>query len=669
MKTDQFRPDIQGLRALAVSFVVLFHANFSLLGGGYVGVDVFFVISGYLITSHLLGSLQKNNHISFSAFYARRILRIIPAAFFVLAASALFAYAFLPPLRSAEISENVAATALYIPNIYLAIKGSDYLAEDSPSPFQHYWSLGIEEQFYLTWPLFLAIFWKLTSQRGASLTWAVAAVVALSLALCAWATPVNTSWAFFGLPTRAWELGTGGLVAVMAQRPRRLQSSGFTSSALATVGLALVFGAAVIFDKETQFPGIAATIPVFGTAAIIFAGLINPENHVSRLLALRPFQFLGTHSYSIYLWHWPVFIIPAATLRQPLGEWSYIGLTAVTLLLAMASYRLVEEPFRRSKQFLEAPPWKIITGALLASGVIAGAAHVKGRLDQTGDLHSGRQAPEAALLAEPQFTDFVPSNLKPSLREASKDNPSLYKSGCHVGFEVTRPKDCVFGNERSPKTIVLFGDSHAAQWFPAINEIAVASNIKLIPLTKSACPSVDTPRTLKGVRYFACESWRQAALARIAYIKPDLLIISNLQSTNLVPDGQTFEEAWQMGLARTLEKVPPGTKVAVIADTPEQLDTPAICLSAHLDRANVCGRSPTDAFHSEAQKAEKAAAAAFGASYIDMTPFFCTSTECAPIIGNWLVYRDRHHITATFSKALAPQLGAKLADVWPAIRE
>jgi len=270
-ESSGFRPDIQGLRAIAVGAVVLYHAGVPFLPGGYVGVDIFFVISGFLITSHLLGQLESHGTLRFGEFYARRARRILPASFVVLALSVAAALIWYPPLLMKDLWAAAVATALYVPNYFFASANSDYLAESSnPSLFQHYWSLGVEEQFYLLWPVLLALVWVLVRSRRA-LVGVLIAVVAASFALCVWLTFAAQPWAFFSLPSRAWELGVGGLVAVLLQRRPGIVEERWAAP-LGWAGIAAMAASVFLFSSETLFPGAAAAVPVLGTAAVIAAG-------------------------------------------------------------------------------------------------------------------------------------------------------------------------------------------------------------------------------------------------------------------------------------------------------------------------------------------------------------------------------------------------------------
>ncbi|MEV6703587.1 acyltransferase, partial [Streptomyces sp. NPDC051453] len=337
------RPDIQGLRALAVTLVVLGHAGVTRLSGGYVGVDVFFVISGFLITSSLLRELSATDRISIRAFYARRALRLLPASALVVLVTLAGSWLFLSKVRFAEYMSDAFASALYAVNFRLAATGTDYLAEGSPpSPFQHFWSLAVEEQFYLLWPLLLLLGRRLSRRRRALLATPLVALCVVSFGLSVHVTGRSAPWAYFGSHTRAWELGAGALVALALLRPPRLPAG--VAVAMTWAGLACVIAAALRFDADTPFPGTAAVVPVVGAALVIVGGTSPAWPGARRMLTARPVTWLGGVSYSWYLWHWPFLVIGPKALDRPAGTHLELALGAAALLPAWLTLRLVENP-------------------------------------------------------------------------------------------------------------------------------------------------------------------------------------------------------------------------------------------------------------------------------------------------------------------------------------
>ena len=371
---DGFRADIEGLRGVAVLAVVAYHAGLGGVGGGFVGVDVFYVLSGFLITGLLWDELQRTGRFRFGEFYARRARRLLPAAVVVLVVTVAAASVWLSPLQARVVAQDAVAAAFYMANYRFAAQRTDYLAETSPSPLQHYWSLGVEEQFYLLWPVLVLVVFvvgrRLATRSsvgaGAVLVLAGAGSFVLSLRLMALSQP----WAFFSLPTRAWELAAGGVLALARPGLRRLP--GVAAATLGWLGLEAVLWSIIQFSASTPFPGTAALFPVGGTAAVIAAGCAAPRLGPNLLLGRRPLQLAGRLSYSWYLWHWPLLLLAPAVAGRPLGLWPNLGLAAASGLLALATVKLVEDPVRFSPRLRARPGRSLALGAGLT--VVAAAA-------------------------------------------------------------------------------------------------------------------------------------------------------------------------------------------------------------------------------------------------------------------------------------------------------
>jgi peptidoglycan/LPS O-acetylase OafA/YrhL len=659
----EFRNDVQGLRAIAVLAVVLYHAGVPFLPGGYVGVDVFFVISGFLITSHLLSNLERDDRVQFASFYAKRIRRILPASFVVLALSVIAALVWYPPLLLREVWEGAISTALYIPNLLFAFNGTNYLAEETPSLFQHYWSLGIEEQFYLLWPLFLAVVWKLSRSRKTMLI-AITGVVGVSFALGLVLTFQSQPWAFFSLPTRAWELGAGGLVAMMLMHGTRARGD-VVPAIVGWAGVAGIFVSVFLFSSSTVFPGYWAIVPVASTAAVIYAGATPSRFGPTAVLSNRLMVFIGTISYSLYLIHWPALLLPQAAVgfQHPLPLWITICIAFACIPVAWAMYRLIENPARSLSWLASSRPRRSLLAAGGASIVIVLAVTGGYAALASRPLNVPREVATSSQSAAPVFSTFVPSNLQPSLNDASGDQADIYADECHLDFEAAEPADCVYGNPSGGR-VVLFGDSHAAQWFPAVLASAEKANMSVQSHSKSSCPSVDGPILLDGVPYTACEEWRAAVLTQIRTSPPDLVILSNRGGSAGFDRGtQSRPKAWGDALSRTLEQL--DVPVVVLADTPDLDFTPSVCLSANLTDVSECGAARDVALGRTMNGVEASVAAEHDVPVVDLTDDICSATRCDPIIGNTLVYRDGNHLTATFSKSLGGALSKALAEVRP----
>jgi peptidoglycan/LPS O-acetylase OafA/YrhL len=658
MPSDQharkFRVDIEGLRGVAVCLVVLYHAGVTWLSGGYVGVDVFFVISGFLITGLLVQELRERGTVSLRNFYARRVRRLLPAGMFVLIVTLIVAKIVAPPLYMTDLSGDAKATALYASNIRFAITSTEYLRQgDAPSALLHYWSLAVEEQFYLVWPLLLLLAYRLFKSIRA-VAGAIGILAIVSLILCVRVTLTSQPWAFFSLPTRAWELGAGAGVALGAAWLARLPRP--VLLALGWAGLLAIGAAAVLLDDGTAFPGWAATLPVLGSAGLIAAG-ISPKGQGApqKVLAFPPLVAFGRISYSLYLWHWPVLILPAIAAAAPLSAPARAGLVVLSVILATLSFRFVEKPFRTRPSLVKSPKRSFAMAGSLTTIALVGAFLVSIQ----PSLSAGKPAPAptkgARTIASAPVAKYVPSDLQPSLADAKKDLPLVYEDGCHLRFKDTVSPNCVYGPADAAHSIVLYGDSHAAQWFPAMEKIALDRGWKLISLTKSACPAVDVPITLQGADYAACYPWRDSSIARINQEDPDLIVISDSRSY-----GVSTEE-WAAGIKRTIGRLPAGAQVVLLSDSPNAATDPPTCLSAHLHDPAACATPRKRAVSKKNIKAEKDAAESAGADFIDTTDWVCPHDPCQVVIWNYLVMRDIYHITATYAEYLTPELEKALA--------
>lgn len=658
------RTDIQGLRALAVGLVVLYHAKVPFVSGGYVGVDVFFVISGFLITTHLVEGMERSGRMDFAAFYARRVRRLLPAALAVIVLTVVASVIWLPPLQLRGMFTEAIASALYVPNVLLAANGTNYLAETAPSMFQQYWSLGVEEQFYLFWPALLVLARWLTKSRRA-LVMIILALVVVSLAGSVVLSRTHQPLAFFLLPTRAWEFGVGALVALVPLD--RLRDSRRASAVVGWTGLGLVVVAGVLFTDRTVYPGIAALAPVAGTAMLIVVGSSVVTQRVSELLSLRPLTWVGDISYSLYLVHWPLLVLPQAAVGQerPLAWWTVAALALGCLPAAYLLHRYVERRLLGGGGLSRARARRTLLATLVASSVLA-LAFAGGQLVTSREvLSSSRTANPTEVSAPPVATSYVPRNLRPDLRGVEDDVPVLYTDGCHLDFDATRADGCSFGPAGAP-TIALFGDSHAAQWFPALEDVARDHGLRIETYTKSSCPSVSVASELNGSPYSACLRWRENVLSRLVAQPPSLVVLANYGAPSTAPADATA--GWRDGLSTTLARLQPVTKVAVMADSPNLAQTPSICLSAHLESADACGATREAALDSPARAAEQAAVATAGVPMVDLTDYLCTASFCPAIIGDTLVYRDAHHLTTTYSRELDGALWEQLRPLVPPSR-
>jgi peptidoglycan/LPS O-acetylase OafA/YrhL len=700
----EFRPELEGLRAVAVGLVLLYHAGVPEFHGGYVGVDVFFVLSGFLITGLILRELRASGRIDLPQFYARRARRLLPAAAVALAGTLVLSVIFLPSLRVPDVAGDAAAASLYVSNLRFAVQATDYLASDlAPSPLLHFWSLGVEEQFYLFWPALLLTVATIGNRlrlrgRERRIGRAVVAVTGISFVVSLILTNVAQPWAFFSLPARAWELGLGALLALGASRLARLPR--LTGAALVAAGLALVTVSGLILEQWTPFPGTAALLPTGGAALVIAGGAAGGGTIPVRLLTAAPMRFFGRISYSLYLWHWPILIIPAAAIEGDLPLVARLALVGVSIAVATASQRWVEDPIRHGRfvgrkvrRTLALAGTTSLVVALLAVGVgtaaeaslprggaVAsddpnalsgdplGAASPAPSARPRGSTSPGASAEPAPSARPATIGGPVPAGLRPSLAAVENDSPIIYSDGCHLDQATVEPKSCVFGDASSSTTVVLIGDSHAAQWFPAFARLATVEHWRLVTLTKSACTPADVTVYNDNYKrtYTECDAWRAKAFAQIAAAHPALVVMAMSRSYIFVDGSSTTTVAqspdlWDAGIAASLRRLTASADhVALIGDTPRSNVDPPVCLSKHLDNVLACATPSASAIDAKRTAADRALAAAAGATFIDPTPWVCPSEPCPVVIGNYLVFRDSHHLTTPFSTALARRLLAAL---------
>jgi peptidoglycan/LPS O-acetylase OafA/YrhL len=667
-----FRTDIEGLRAVAVLLVVAAHAGVPGLTGGYVGVDVFFVISGFLITSLLLREAERTGRISVARFYGRRAVRLLPAAAVVLLTSLAAARLFLPAVRLGDICRDALAATGYVANLRFAETGTDYLSADRPpSPFQHFWSLAVEEQFYLVWPLLMLAAAHL-GRRRRPLGAVLAVLVAGSFLLSVTETARSQPWAYFGPHTRAWELGAGALLALGAARVRRLP--GAVRAGLGWAGAAAILLAAWRFGDATAYPGWRAALPVGGAIALIAAGGAG----TGRLLALRPLQVLGRLSYSWYLWHWPVLLIAPAALGLAGTVAQRLLLCAAALALAWATHRWLENPLRHRPALRDRPRRGLGLGAAL-SGTVAAAAVLLALLPH--GVTAGGRRPDlraaVATAADPaaelrraieasRRMGALPANLRPRLAAAGRDRARVWADGCHADVPATTvPADCVYGDPASSRTVVLFGDSHAAHWFPALETLAAERHWRLVEVTKTSCSAADVALWHESLKraYTECAAFHRAAVARIRALRPALVVVgSSFNYRPATPAGDPAAQ-WRAAWDRTFDQLrSSGARVVALADTPYMGGPVPDCLAepANTGDAANCTRTLSGALRGgDQRRVFLAYAGSERATIINPIAWFCTDV-CPAVIGNVLVYRDSNHMTTTFAHVLVPLLAREL---------
>ncbi|HTY73129.1 MAG TPA: acyltransferase family protein [Actinomycetes bacterium] len=686
-----FRPDIEGLRAVAVVAVLLYHAGLPWFRGGFVGVDVFFVISGFLITSLLVEELEGTGRLSIPGFYARRIKRLLPATMVVLLSVTVLAWLIFSPLRQTSTAGDVAASALYVSNWHFAHQAVDYLSQgQDPSPVLHFWSLAVEEQFYLVWPLLLLLT-GLAVRRyrrllRPTLLGAIAALSLTSFVYCVHLTHAEPGAAYFSSLDRAWELGVGAALGILGARLRRVPS--VVALPLAWAGLAVIGVAVLTLSDATPFPGTAALLPVLGAAAVIGAGLAAGDLGPVRLLGTRPMRHVGRLSYSWYLWHWPLLVFAGAV-------WGHLDPAAAVLVLAVSyvptvlTNRLVEDPFRRSRALLRHPRRAFALAGVTMSSVLAASVLLAAMVPtvptlSAADARGAAALPpidasphpaSVALAAVPPTTPAQltkPRAFTPTPQQARGDLPRIYADGCQRSVASTSTAGCVYGDPHGGVTVGLLGDSHAAQWFPPLEQVALQRHWRLVVMTKSACTPASVlvfNRSLLKRPYTECSTWRRAALARLAAEHVRLVVLTGSFTNPVVQSGHTLGPAASLtattsGLEATLRALTgAGSKVLVLRDTPRSAVDVPDCVSSAGRSLAPCATAQARALVTASTGVEQRASAEVpGATYVDLDSAVCPSTPCPPIIGNVLVYRDSEHLTRTYALTLTPLLRAAIDE-------
>ncbi|TPI19848.1 acyltransferase family protein [Mesorhizobium sp. B4-1-1] len=638
---QDFRPDIEGLRAVAVTGVVAFHFGLTALPGGFAGVDIFFVISGYLITRHLAAEISETGRLDLLRFYARRARRLLPVALFVIAATLCAGALILSPEEQALYSKGAMFASAYMINLWLIRWSFDYFANDATSnPFIHYWSLSVEEQFYLAWPALLMLAaWLKPGKRAIVI--AIGAVGLVSFIACAWLTSVSQPWAFYFSPLRAWEFAAGGLVSMAPAR--LLQERPLLGRALSLTGLTMIGAAYLTFSEDAPFPGFLALLPVAGTVLLLKAGAAGARDGVNATLALPPLQWIGKLSYSLYLWHWPV-IVYAGMLAPDLTPAERLLCFAVTLALSTLSYHLIENPIRRNG-WLMVSAARALVPALLLTGTGVAAAYGNARL-AVHDLD-----PEQRIIAA----------------SAAEPSTARTKAGCVQDYQSVTPKPCVFGDGQ--RLIALFGDSHADHWSTPLIEAGRKNGYRVVTWLKNSCRASRISVWSSELKrpYSECDRWREQAIAEIIEARPALVVISELALTSgrkmagRGGDTRRQDSDWRAGLRSTLTSLSKaGLKVAFIRDVPFNNANVDTCVARALWR----DETPSRCDQTRAYAANDAMAAVErdivdsipNAAYVDLTDRFCSATICHVFIDGKLAFRDQHHMATPFAESLEPEV-------------
>lgn len=676
-----FRFDIQGLRAIAVLTVLLYHAGLPWTAGGFVGVDIFFVISGYLITGGIVREIRVGRGFSFWGFYARRAARILPAATVALVGVVGLTMLLMPVTRWEQVGRDALGSAVYIVNWMFAGSSLDYMARDqAPSPLQHFWSLAVEEQFYILWPLLLVIAavgaMKLGRTSLVGFGAALAVVAIPSFIYSIYLTGANPGAAYFVTTTRMWELCIGAALAIYATQLRSIPP--VIRGALGWIGIAAIAAAVFTFDATTPFPSFTALLPVAGAAAIILAGDGTTSRlGVSTFLGTRPMVWVGGLSYSLYLWHWPLLVIAAAVF----GELSWpAGLLVVSLAFGPAwlSLRLIEKPFlsvakdaHHNKETIGQSGLMTLAAMVIAVLVMTQIPPAPAAATFTPkDFSSSTQLTKEPVGAEVILKDLTAGSPKDSFKSitpsplaASKD---MLEKACLQGNESVEAVACTYGAKTSARTIVLIGDSHAAMLIPGLHRAAGELGLKLVTYTKGSCPFIATDVMLDGRPYTACTDWGKNVTAEVLDLMPVAVLTASSRYNTAAHSGlsqvasiphiaEGMRRAWEP-IARA------GVPVIAVRDTPRPDVIVPDCVASNESALSRCAWPKAEVLWDRGP-GMLAAEGLPGVSVMDLTDALCPADMCPSVIGDTLIYRDGNHLTATYSESMHGQIADRLRQV------
>jgi peptidoglycan/LPS O-acetylase OafA/YrhL len=638
-----YRTDIQGLRAVAVMLVVIFHADIPFFSGGYVGVDVFFVISGYLISGLLFKELNTNGKIDFKLFYARRIRRILPlSAFVAFITLVVFSY-YLSPLELKELSKTTLFTSLFSSNLWFVFQSTDYFGSDiKANALLHTWSLGVEEQFYFLWPAVIALlpvfsnnknFWK----------WQILIISIISLGAFLYLYHENQPLAFFGMPTRAWQFGFGALIYFL---PIYKKPNWFFLNFIAAIGLLAILY--TTFNVSAGFNGNPywAILPTLGACLIIWSGKMCNKHIIYGFLSSRTMVFIGTLSYSLYLWHWPVLVL----LKLDSGELDPFSIVFGLLLIfgfSYLSYRYIETPLRSNKNLKSNVRSFVFGGLLVAAGVGSSLffyMHAKSALNSSGQIK----------IASAQF--------------AGKD-----AKNCKTLIPDVAIVECVFGDQNSNISIVLLGDSKMQQWLPVISQMGIKNGWKIIPIIKDGCSPayIDIYLGNLGREYRECGLWRDSAINRVIELNPDLVMISHFTGYNILENDKSraaIDDDWLKGykaLSERMAKI--DSKLLLLRDNPEIPINVPKCLSRSVGKGDISENMCRFPISEVSFRLNFYQAAVEGlnqysdANFLDLTSHYCADGFCPTYSNGIIRYIDTHHISIEFAEELSQNIENKLS--------
>ncbi|MPZ12285.1 MAG: acyltransferase family protein [Kiloniellaceae bacterium] len=655
--TRKRRGDIQGLRAVGALLVAIYHIWVGRVSGG---VDVFFIVSGYLLIGSLGRQAASGAPINLFHFATRLARRLLPASLFVIAVIVASAPFWLPKTRWLGTTYQFAASTAYVENWYLAFASIDYLARSQiGSVVQHYWAMSAQVQALLILAACLAAL-TLVRRRVSPITVLsfLVGISALSLAYSIYATQRNQAFAYFDSFARIWEFALGGIVALVLPRLSLTATQRVVGGWL---GFALILSCGILLEVSTVFPGYAALWPTLAAAAILLCGEGPPLRYgVERLLAAPPLVWFGNISYSLYLWHWPVLVIYLTLWGESsAGIAAGFGVLAVSIVLAYLTTQLVERPMTAHKG--DDRPWRTVFGTAGAVAAIAACLFVwklQIERDITAEQQriadAGRYPGAAAIDNAGAAPDGIP--IHPGPFTVKWDNAEVYRGGCHQTLYDDALLSCSFGPKDAPNVLALVGGSHSAHWLPVLQSLLQRyEDWRIVTFTKSSCV-LSTEQMSKVTEYQeSCQVWNERLIARLTAEKPALVFTT---STRVIGGREEIPFGYQQQWQKLLDA---GIGVVAIRDTPWfGFDVPE-CVEVHGPLSPRCAKDRA------ALPKEITAPLAIPRSdnlhFLDLTDRFCTDTECPPVIGNVMVYYDSSHVTATYMRTLSDDLRKRLLPI------
>jgi len=669
--------EIQGLRAIAVLGVVLYHANFKWIPGGFLGVDVFFVISGYLISQLIVKEIASTGKINLANFYARRLRRLLPAAILVIISTIAVGKNLVSPVRYRDLGFDALSSIFYGSNYRFYLSQTDYLnIGEKPSLFLHFWSLAVEEQFYLFWPILLFIGWQFFKRFGVFLILLVALVSSFYYSFEI--TETDPLLAFYSLPSRVWEFALGALTFLVVSKISNIYR--FIRFLFGWVGLsALIYSMLIIKDSQ-PFPGTVALIPTLATAGVIAASS-KGKFFCSFIITNPIFYGIGAVSYSLYLWHWPLFQLMGEVIGPEFNEINLIIYSVILTTLTVATYFVVEKPIRDYKRLARRASYGFAWGGAVSFIAVLLALNIIGTLDGlTNPTRSNliAQTNSNSVVTSPSPTPSVviSENKELGLRTNYPKGTSTpidlatvtkvyYDTSCQSKTKDINPKNCVYGDPNGSRNLILFGDSHATQWMPALNAIGLKNNFKITAFTKSGCPAANLSvlyefKPGQYREYPECAIWRSNVIAELSALPNlDLIILAATSSYDDGKDSKRNLDYWVNGYESTISNLQKyRDKIIILNDTPHPGSPSALdCLGKNLATPSNCDMSVSQTVDQiNRLDALNQIGLQNSIPIVNPVPWLCNQSICPAVLDGIPAYVDASHLSAQMSEHLAPLL-------------